>query len=58
MIVGDISLDRHGHRVGGTEAVERAALELLVAGFDALVYRWMKLDGHELTLASLTEDIC
>ena len=50
MVVRDVALDGDGDRIAGAVAGERAALEFLVAGLDALVDRWMKLDGHEHSL--------
>src|SRR2546423_12937731 len=47
VVVRHVALDRDGDRICGALARERAALELLGTGLDALVDRWMKLDCHE-----------
>ena len=51
VIVRDIALDGDGDRFLGAAAGERAALELLVAGLEALVERWMQFDRHGNPLA-------
>ena len=50
VIVRDVALDRDGDGLLRAVAGERAALEFLVARLDALVDRWMQLDGHEHSL--------
>src|SRR5688572_7998146 len=50
MVVRDVALDADGHRLAGAVTGERAALELLVARLDALVYRRMQLDRHGIPL--------
>src|SRR4030095_4891706 len=41
VVVSDVALDGDGDGIRGAVAAERAALEFLVAGLDALVYRRM-----------------